>query len=83
MKYTRQQIQEAYIRVCMDSGFQMEYIEAAKFTAKLLGLHPIEIWIAMGYMDTMEEIAKGIHPALHKYSHGNMAIQRSTNGTSS
>lgn len=83
MKPDRKFIQDTYIRVCVDSGFRLEYIEAAKFVASLLKIHPIEVWVAMGYMDRMEEIATGRHPVVHKYSHGNMAIQRSTNGTSS
>lgn len=59
---TRKQIQDVYIRVCKDSGFQMEFIQATIFAAKLLKLHPWGVYDAFGDMSAMKAIATGSHP---------------------
>lgn len=60
---SREYIQKAYIRVCGDSNFKMEMIQAAHFTAKLLGISAIEVWVALTFAE-MERIASGLHPCL-------------------
>ncbi|MDB5707879.1 MAG: hypothetical protein JWN66_4995 [Sphingomonas bacterium] len=62
----RQQIQQVYIRVCRDSGFQLDYLQAANLAAKVLGKHPLDVWIAMPCLDVMREIAVGEHPAARR-----------------
>ena len=57
--------QDIYIRVCKDSGFQIEYIQAAILAAKVVGCHPMEIWMALD-MDLMKRIASGEHPVCQK-----------------
>lgn len=66
MTFTRKQIQVAYIRVCKDSNFTIEWHAAMGLVSSLLHLHPIDIWAAMGSIDVMENIAKGEHPILEK-----------------
>lgn len=61
----RKRIQEAFIRVCRDSGFGLESSRAANIAARVLGLHPLEVWIAIGDLSTMDRIASGEHPAAH------------------
>ena len=53
--------QDLYIRVCKDSGFQLESTRAAIIAANALGCHPMEIWMAMDF-DLMNRIASGDHP---------------------
>lgn len=54
--------QDVYIRVCKDSGFLLSSTDAAILAAKVLGCHPLEIWIALDFC-YMEKIASGEHPA--------------------
>ena len=58
----RKTITDAYVRVCRDSGFQMEATAAAHFVAKLLNIHAFDVWFAMD-LSTMRRIADGTHPA--------------------
>lgn len=60
---TRGDYQRFFIRVCKDSGYRMEYTKAAIFAGKVLGVSPLEFWIAFGDLKVMEQIAKGDHPA--------------------
>lgn len=59
----RKKIQDLYIRVCRDSGWQFDYLDAAKFAAKVGGFHPMDVWLAMPDLSTMRKIAQGNHPA--------------------
>lgn len=63
MSERRKLIQDMYVRVCRDSGFQLSWEQATKLTAKVGGWHPLDVWMAMPSMDVMEEIAEGKHPA--------------------
>lgn len=58
--------QDLYIRVCKDSGWQLEYIQAAILAGKVLNCHPFEVYSAFGDMDTMRKVASGEHPACHR-----------------
>ena len=60
----RKYIQDVFIRICRDSGFTIDYIDAAKLTGKVLKIPPFEVWEAMyiGDLQRMERIAKGEHP---------------------
>ena len=58
----RKLIQEVFLRTARDSKYQMDPYEVAKFTGKLLSIHPLQVWTALGYMDTMISVAKGEHP---------------------
>lgn len=59
----RETMQQVYIRVCRDSGFQLDMHRAAALAAKIVGKHPIDIWCSMPGLDVMAEIAAGTHPA--------------------
>lgn len=60
---TREQIQQFYIRVCRDSGFRLDYIQAAILTSRVIGCSALEIWLAFSSLGVMEEVAKGLHPS--------------------
>jgi len=60
---TKEQIQQLYIRVCRDSGFQLEYIQAAILTSRVIGCTALEIWLAFPSLGVMDEVARGLHPA--------------------
>jgi len=60
--HTHNNIQEAFVRVCQDSGWKMSHIDAAIFTAKVLNIHPLEVWIAFSSLDAMAQIANHSHP---------------------
>lgn len=59
----RKEMQDLYIRICRDSCWKMDHVEAAKFTGKMLNVSPIEVWCSFSGLDVMEQIAKGEHPA--------------------
>ena len=56
-------ILRVYMRVCRDSGFRMDYIDAAHLAAKMIGIHAGDIAEQIGF-GNMKRIAKGDHPAL-------------------
>lgn len=58
----RKFIQQAYARVCRDSHFKLNATDAAQFTGKLVGVHPLEVLSAIGDLDNMTRIASGDHP---------------------
>jgi len=60
---SREQIRNLYIRVCRDSGFQLDYARAAQLAAKVGGFHPMDVWTALPSLSTMRAIAAGDHPA--------------------
>lgn len=60
---TRQEIQQAYIRVCRDSRFRLELTRAAHLAAAVLGCSAIDVWLALDFSN-MERIANGTHPCL-------------------
>ncbi|MDQ0303843.1 hypothetical protein [Ancylobacter polymorphus] len=55
--------QKAFIRVCRDSGFQLEAHRAAIIAAGVIGCHPFEMASAFGSMTVMAQIADGTHSA--------------------
>lgn len=59
----RKSRQDAFIRVCQDSGFQLETDRAAHLAGSVVGCSALEIWLAMPSMSVMDEIAAGTHPA--------------------
>ena len=61
MDAARKLKQDIYIRVCKDSGFNLESTRAAIIAANVIGCHPMEIWMAMEF-DLMNRIASGEHP---------------------
>ena len=61
MDDTRNLKQDAYIRICKDSDFQLDYLNAAILTAKVIGCHPLEVWMALDFY-YMQKIATGNHP---------------------
>ena len=58
--------QDLYIRACKDSGWQLDYIEAAKLVGKIFNCHPFEVYAAFGDMSNMQKVAKGEHPACNR-----------------
>jgi hypothetical protein len=61
----RTEKQKFFIRVCRDSGFKLDAINAAGIAAQAIGCSPLQIWVAVGSLDTMDAIASGNHPAAH------------------
>jgi len=66
MNPNRKLKQEVYIRICQDSGWQLDYIEAAKLAGKVLTCHPFEVYNAFGDMSNMQKVATGEHPACNR-----------------
>lgn len=62
----RKLAQDLYIRVCRDSGWQLDYIEAAKLVARVLNTSPLLIWTKFSSLDLMRQIASGEHPTCHR-----------------
>jgi hypothetical protein len=60
----REALQQAFIRICRDSGFQLDAERACALAAKVLGRSPLEIWMAMPSLDVMREVAAGTHPVV-------------------
>lgn len=58
----RKIITDAYVRVCKDSGFQLEAVRASQITASMLGIHPLDVLGALGTMQALEQVADGTHP---------------------
>lgn len=56
--------QNAFIRVCKDSGFSLDTYRAAAMAAGVVGVHPLEIWTAFAGLDQMHDISAGTHPAV-------------------
>lgn len=62
MDKARKRKQDSFIRICKDSGFNMDYIEAAKLAASVVGCHPFDISAAFSYdLGIMRTIATGDH----------------------
>lgn len=60
----RKLAQDVYIRVCKDSGFQLDLFTAVHLAAGALGISSMELWVRMGIdLAVMEQIALGKHPA--------------------
>lgn len=57
----RQEIMDIYARVCKDSRFRMDMIDAAHFAAKVFGGIAADVWFASDF-STMERLANGTHP---------------------
>jgi hypothetical protein len=66
MTHTRETIQQMFVRVCRDSGFKLDTMRAATLAARVLGISPLEIWIALPSLNVMDQIAAGTHPAAHR-----------------
>lgn len=62
----RETITSIYVRVCEDSGFGLDAIEAAQLTARIVGCHPLDVWTAMSGLDAMDAIASGEHPCVRR-----------------
>jgi len=62
----RKTIQDSFIRIAQDSGFTMSGTDVAIFTGRLLKCSPFTVYAAFGYMDTMNAVANGTHPASRK-----------------
>jgi hypothetical protein len=59
----RKTITGLYIRICADSGYSLEFDRAAALAGNVLGIHPLEVYNAIGVLSTMQKIAVGDHPA--------------------
>jgi hypothetical protein len=66
MNVTKELIHELYHRNCKDTGYKMDYIKAAIFTASVLKISPLQIWMAFPCLDVMDQVAKGTHPYCKK-----------------
>jgi len=65
MTEVRKLRQDVFIRVCKDSGYRMDHIQAASIAAGVAQCHPLDIWKPLG-VDNMEKIATGNHPICKK-----------------
>lgn len=61
--FDRKLIQDVYIRVCKDSGFQLDYVAAADLAARVVNCTPLDVMIAFG-LDNMMSVADGSHPSM-------------------
>lgn len=59
----REQTQQLFIRVCRDSGFKLDAIDAAHIASRAAQISPLEFWTAVGSLAVMDAIASGKHPA--------------------
>lgn len=59
----RREMQQLFIRVCRDSGFRLDAVAAAQLAARASGCSPLDFWIAVGDLATMDAIASGGHPS--------------------
>ena len=69
MKWTRKQIQDLFVRCCRDSNWTGDAIKMAIFTANILKIDPLEVWLAMPSLSVMEDIANHNHPVCDNLSH--------------
>ncbi len=60
----RAQAHKLFIRVCRDSGFQIDAGRAARLVGGILGEHPLSVWAAFPSFGDMSRIARGEHPCL-------------------
>lgn len=60
MMPARQEIVDVYVRVCKDSGFGLDLVQAAQLTAAVLDIHQLQVWIAID-TDNMRRLADGTH----------------------
>lgn len=63
---SRKQIQDTYIRIAQDSGFNLDPYRVAHFTAELLNINALEVAFAFSDLRLMESVASGDHPASKK-----------------
>lgn len=59
MMTDRKKKQSALYRVCKDSEFKMDCVDAAKFTAALMECSTFEILMAAGSFQNLERITSG------------------------
>lgn len=57
-------LQTLYIRMCRDSHFGLKAASAATIVGSMLGISPLEVWIAMPSLDDMDRVASGQHACL-------------------
>lgn len=62
----KQAIRTVYERVCRDSRYRSSMADAARLTARILKIDPLDVWLSMG-IRTMEEIAQGDKPQASLY----------------
>lgn len=55
-------IRDLFIRVCRDAGYHSDGVKAAILTAKVFGISPLQVWCAVGSLETMHRLADGTHP---------------------
>ncbi len=60
-RVTREEIQNLYIRTCRDSGWRLDYIEAAKLVGRVINMHPFSVYAQFADLKQMERIALGDH----------------------
>ena len=58
------EIQELYIRICRDSKFKIDWVQAAQLTASVLQITPLMVGLAFPYVERMRTIADGNDPVL-------------------
>ena len=70
MSPSREIVQQAYIRVCRDSGFQIHWIAACHIVSQILEIPALDVWLKFGDMSNMVRIAEGTHPCLELERYG-------------
>ena len=60
----RATIVTTFIRIARDVKWRWSGAEVAQLTAKVLGIHPMQVAFAIG-MSNMDRVAAGEHPACH------------------
>lgn len=64
----RKTITDLYVRLCRDSRFTLDAVQAMALTGTVLGLHPLVVWVNMPSFSTAEDIASGNHPVTRALS---------------
>jgi hypothetical protein len=76
-------LRHLFIRVCRDSGFQLDTVRATQLAAAIAKVHPLDVWRAFPSYDTMGEIAEGTHPALNLPIYAPVRVEHHPVGRSS
>lgn len=54
---TRALIEAAFARICKDGRYEVDVIEAARLTASIAKVHPLDVWLVLG-TDGMDRLSR-------------------------
>ena len=62
MEYSRETIQDLYVRIAYDSNFSLPFDKIAHMVADMTNTCAIDVWTKFGDLSRMQAIAKGNDP---------------------